>query len=116
MTKLDDWNKCNELYCGWMYYEAAERGYDARAAGAAQHEYIKARMAYQEKYGEPFNPSADPKTSILEDAAELSDLSALLASNIAANQVEAKAYSQKVSDWLDGCRDRARATRKSEGA
>lgn len=31
------------LYCGWMYFEAAERGYDATAARAAEREYDEAR-------------------------------------------------------------------------
>lgn len=72
MTKLTDWKRCNELYCEWMYWEAAERGYDARAAAAAERPYVEAFMAYKEKYGEMFNPERKPEeTSILDDASEL---------------------------------------------
>lgn len=115
MTKLDDWNKCNDLYCGWMYYEAAERGYDARAASAAQHEYIKARMEYEKSHGMPFNPEAKREdTTILEDAAEFRDVAKAFVASIETNGTEAKRYGQVVRDWLDGCRARTIAKRGSE--
>jgi hypothetical protein len=71
MTQLTDWKHCKELHDGWMYFEAVESGYDAKAAWAAKEPYLKAFMAYEKKYGEAFNPEAEPETSIMEDAEEL---------------------------------------------
>ena len=71
MTQLTDWKHCKELHDGWMYHEAVESGYNAKAAWGAKEPYLKAFMAYHEKYGEIFNPEAEPETSIMEDTSEL---------------------------------------------
>jgi hypothetical protein len=113
MTKHDDWLKCKELRDGWMYEEAAETGYSSTAAEAAKRPYLEAFSNYQEKYGEMFNPEREPETSILEDAEELRGLSQAFLDSIEADRADAKAYAQKVRDWLDECGARARARREA---
>jgi hypothetical protein len=71
VTQREDWKRCNDLYCNWMGFEAVESGYDSQAAWDAKEPYLKARMAYREKYGEAFNSDAEPESSILDDADEL---------------------------------------------
>jgi hypothetical protein len=71
MTQLEDWKRCKELHDGRMYHEAAESGYDSKAAWAAKEPYLKAIVEYEEKYGEMFNPEREPETSIMEDFDEL---------------------------------------------
>lgn len=108
MTKLEDWEKCNELYCSWMYWEAVESRYNAKAAYEAQKPYLKAFTEYQEKYGVMFNPEVKPETTILEDAAELRDLSAAFLADIEKDNAERKAYSQKITETFDRWREQAR--------
>ncbi|OWK39471.1 hypothetical protein [Fimbriiglobus ruber] len=71
MNQLTDWKRCYALWGAWMYHEAAESCYDARAADAAKEPYLKESIAYLEKYGVLFNPECEPETSILEDIEEL---------------------------------------------
>ena len=56
MTKLTDWKNCYKLWAEYMYFEAAERGYDFDAASKARDAYYKACTAYQEVHGKAFDP------------------------------------------------------------
>jgi hypothetical protein len=111
MTQQTDWTKLNDLYCGYMYFAAAESGYDSRAAWAAKEPYLKARMEYEEKYGVAFNPENKPDTTILESAAEMKRLS----DEYLQLSDEAKAYSKKLDVHWEDMWARARATRADRG-
>lgn len=51
MTKDEHLAHIQRLYNKWMYYEAAERGYDARAADAAKHDYLSYKRCVELFYG-----------------------------------------------------------------
>lgn len=55
--KLEHWQRCHNAYVEWMRLEAADRGYDAKAATAARLELDRAKMFYMVVYGERWVPS-----------------------------------------------------------
>jgi hypothetical protein len=52
IIKQTAWKKAYNAWSKMMYYEAAERGYDAHAAAAARAEFNEQKARYEIVYGE----------------------------------------------------------------
>lgn len=48
---LYHYTELERLHSEWMYYEAAERGYNAKAAASAKHEYMSYKRCVELFYG-----------------------------------------------------------------
>lgn len=51
INRMQKWYDVKKLWLDWQYYEAADRGYDAKAATAAQDKFNKARLFYELWFG-----------------------------------------------------------------
>lgn len=64
--KETDYLACYSAWGDWMYFEAAESGYDHVAAGDAFKLYTERSAAYEERHGEKFQPSTQTATHLYQ--------------------------------------------------
>lgn len=54
-VQFADWQAVHALWAGWQFYEAADRGYDAKAADEARSKFYLEKGKYEKKHGDLWN-------------------------------------------------------------